>query len=335
MPHQINSIQYLRGIAAIIIVFRHLSDRTDKYHIVAPGLNGFDIGIWGVDLFFVISGFVMVYITKSDQLNFRQVLNFWQRRYLRISPMYYLMTGLMLIVAIFAPNTTELKPSFEHTIKSLLYIPSHKKSPVLGVGWTLNYEMYFYFIFGLTLLLPKKYQTSTMVIGLFGSFLFGLIYPGENAFILQITNPLLIEFLFGYLIGKCFCAEKEWPPFLAVILLVISCISIIYADFKNIDRELRLLIYGIPSAGLVSSLIALEAQNILKFKNKLFLLAGEVSYSLYLVHILVIAAYGKLVMKFSLYENVNGYVLFFFDFVVCFLTATLISKAIEQPLHEY
>ena len=56
--NQINSIQYLRGLAAIVVVIRHLLERTDKYNIIAPGFNGVEIGLWGVDLFFVISGFV-------------------------------------------------------------------------------------------------------------------------------------------------------------------------------------------------------------------------------------------------------------------------------------
>lgn len=331
--NQFKSIQYLRGIAATAIVFRHLSDRTDKYNIIVPGFNGIDIGLWGVDLFFVISGFVMVYITKSDQAGFRYIFNFWIRRYLRISPLYYIMTMVIIFVAMYVPSSTELRPSIEHTINSLLYIPSYNLSPVLGVGWTLNYEMYFYLIFGLVLFFPEKYQTTTMTVWFSGSVLFGFFYQSDNAIILQITNPLLIEFLLGVFIGRFFREEKIWSVAHALIILSVSCLIIIFAELFDMGRELRFLFYGIPCAGLVSALIALEARKVIKFDTKLLLLAGEISFSLYLVHIFVIAGYGKFVMKFSLFEFTNGYILLSFDFIVCFLTATLISKLIEQPLH--
>jgi len=72
----IKSIQYLRGIAAIAVVFRHLSERREKYNIIAAGFNGADIDLWGADLFFVISGFIMVYITKANQANHNYDINF-------------------------------------------------------------------------------------------------------------------------------------------------------------------------------------------------------------------------------------------------------------------
>ena len=331
--NQINSIQYLRGLAAIVVVFRHLSDRTDKYNIIVPGFNGIEMGLWGVDLFFVISGFVMVYITNTGETSFKFILNFWIRRFLRISPLYYIMSIVMLFVAFYMPNSTELKPTFDHTIASFLYIPTSSIFPLLAVGWTLNYEMYFYLIFGLVLFLQGNYQTLVLATWLSGSVVLGFFYHGDNALINQITNPLLIEFLLGVIVGRFFLAEKIWSVTQALIIFFVSCFIIIFVEIIDVGHDFRSLIYGIPCAGLMSALIALEARKVFNFNNKFLLLAGDISYSLYLVHLIVIAAYGKFIMKFSLFDSINGSILLFGDFIVCFLTAILIYKLIEQPLH--
>jgi len=330
----IKSIQYLRGIAAIAVVFRHLSERSEKFNIIAEGFNGDDIGLWGVDLFFVISGFIMVYITKKNQANHKYVINFWLRRFLRISPLYYIMTMLIVIISIYIPGSLDVTPNVERTVKSILYIPNYKNHPVLGVGWTLNYEMYFYLIFGLALFLPYRYQTSAMAAWFFSSVSFGYFYQGDNPFILQITNPLLMEFMFGVFVGTLFLQGKILPITHAIIIMFTSIFVIVFADALDVNKGFRALIYGIPSAGLVLALISLEAKQLLKFDAKLPLIAGDSSYSLYLVHLFVIGGYGKVVMKFTLFDFINGHILLFGGFVVCFLTGALIFKLIEQPLHE-
>jgi peptidoglycan/LPS O-acetylase OafA/YrhL len=320
-------------MAAIAVVFRHLSERSEKYNIVAVGFNGDDIGLWGVDLFFVISGFIMVYITNISQASYRIVINFWLRRFVRISPLYYIMTTLVVIMATYMPGSVDVAPNVERTIKSILYIPNYKIHPVLGVGWTLNYEMYFYFVFGLVLFLSYKYQVLAMAVYLFCSVLFGFFYQGEDPIILQMTNPLLMEFMFGVFVGRLFLQGRILSVTSAIVMLSVSFFVIFFADILDVNRNLRALVYGVPSAGLVSALISLEAKKLLKFDSKLPLLAGDSSYSLYLVHLFVIGGYGKIVMKFTLFEFINGYVLLFCGFIACFLTGVLIFKLLEQPLH--
>ena len=116
----------------------------------------------------------------------------------------------MLFVAFYMPNSTELKPTFNHTIASFLYIPTSSIFPVLAVGWTLNYEMYFYLIFGLVLFLQGKYQIPVLAAWLSGSVILGSFYHGDNALINQTTNPLLIEFLLGVIVARLFLAGKIW-----------------------------------------------------------------------------------------------------------------------------
>ena len=325
----IRSIQYLRGIASCVVVFQHLSDRTVKYNIIAPGLNDFGFGFFGVDLFFIISGFIMIYITKPNQ----SIFKFWLRRFLRISPIYYVLTIISLVIYIYLPNSGQFKPDIYDLINSILYIPTNRGA-IVGVGWSLNYEMYFYFIFGLALFMPAQYQVFAILLFLASSVGLGFIIGINDPFIQQVTSPLLIEFCIGILIGQLFKTGKTFSPRLAFSALGVSIGWIVASVMFGINMDYRVLIFALPCAGLVVSLLSLESKNVFKFDAKLPLLAGEISYSLYLVHIAALAVFGKLVMKFSLFNSINGYALYFFDFMTAFLVAYVVYKTIEQPLHK-
>ena len=129
LQNKITNIQVLRFIAAFSVMMVHLP------------LIGF--GIWGVDIFFVISGFIMMYVTEKNHKNF------FLKRLIRIIPIYWILTFGVFSVAILKPdllnNTTA---DYEHLLKSLFFIPFNKNEtghfPILFLGWTLNYEMIFY-----------------------------------------------------------------------------------------------------------------------------------------------------------------------------------------------
>ncbi|OTA19619.1 acyltransferase [Xenorhabdus beddingii] len=125
-------IEIMRFIAASAVVCVHI-----------PTI---EIGHWGVDVFFIISGFVMMASTKNSGENF------FIKRIIRVAPIYWLFTLGVFMIALIAPkllnNTT---PDFINLFKSILFIPFDKNGighfPILFVGWTLNYEMFFYFLF--------------------------------------------------------------------------------------------------------------------------------------------------------------------------------------------
>jgi peptidoglycan/LPS O-acetylase OafA/YrhL len=129
--NKIEVIQVLRFLAAFSVMMVHLP------------VIGF--GIWGVDIFFVISGFIMMYVTENNQKNFLV------KRIIRIVPLYWILTLGVFSIAIFYPdllnNTTA---NFEHLIKSLFFIPFDKNGsghfPILFLGWTLNFEVIFYIL---------------------------------------------------------------------------------------------------------------------------------------------------------------------------------------------
>ena len=146
------TIQYLRALAAIGIVVFHTMDMTAMRSHFPPAFGEF-----GVDVFFVISGFVIVTITAQSR---RGPLGFWLQRLIRVLPMYWLYTTIVLLALALAPRLFFNERDFDwsYIIKSYLLIPAVNPTiggitPVFSLGWTLYFEMFFYFFFGLCLLL--------------------------------------------------------------------------------------------------------------------------------------------------------------------------------------
>ncbi len=161
------SIQVLRGFAALAIVFFHISemllrytDGTGLFCTVSPVCH---VGASGVvDLFFIISGFVMVESTRHMFQQKRASLTFFTRRLIRIVPLYWFYSTLMLILVLLPFTLQSSVFSATYTLKSFLFIPAlnpanHLPLPLLPQGWTLWYELYFYILFSIFLFLTEEY----------------------------------------------------------------------------------------------------------------------------------------------------------------------------------
>jgi peptidoglycan/LPS O-acetylase OafA/YrhL len=147
----LQSIQLLRGIAALSVVYVHV--------LATP-----NFGLFGVDIFFVISGFVMALVTTKNT----NPTSFFLHRLIRIVPLYWILTTCLVAVIVIAPNllgSTTL--NFANFLKSLFFIPYFKEShliqPFLFVGWTLNYEMLFYLCIALGLMLSSRHYLAIAI----------------------------------------------------------------------------------------------------------------------------------------------------------------------------
>lgn len=201
-------IQYLRGVAALMVVWHHARGQLPGLSLLLP--NGF--GAHGVDLFFAISGFIMVLTTEGKATTPWQ---FFKRRVVRVVPLYWLVTFTLVALILVAPNLlTTVKPTPDTTLMSLLFIPHLSAGnpgmawPILVPGWTLNYEMFFYALFALSLFAPKSLLLLlSMLSALVG---FGwLLGPFEEPMLKTYTSPLLLEFAGGAILGRAWIAS---PP---------------------------------------------------------------------------------------------------------------------------
>jgi exopolysaccharide production protein ExoZ len=206
----IRPIQYLRGIAAMMVVWHHSLGQVDgtmNFIRLPP------FGQYGVDLFFMISGFIMLVTTWDKPVT---PLEFIGNRVRRIVPLYWLTTLLMLGVAIIAPGLFKtLKFDVASILKSLFFIPYDSLSfpgsiwPLLVPGWTLNYEMFFYALFAGTLLVERNWRVPIMVAVLSALVVAGYALHPSGAALQVYTNHMLLEFGAGMILGRIWVMRKH------------------------------------------------------------------------------------------------------------------------------
>jgi exopolysaccharide production protein ExoZ len=291
-------------------------------------------GYIGIDLFFVISGFIMVYIHGNDFLEPKAARIFLIKRVIRIVPLYWLFTIFAASLLFIFPELFSKGKvfSFGHFLASLFFIPWPNTTglifPVLGVGWTLNIEMYFYAIFALTLMLPKKlFLISISLILIFGVLIFNIINVSFPYF-LMIGKPILLEFLIGVYIGWVY--RKKIKLKNPIIWLSISLFVILSNIFLHVDEVYRVIYKGIPSAILIYSLLSLEYKYGCKYCNRYLIILGGASYSIYITHVFF---YKGVIKLFS--NNLPPDLLIFFSVLLSILGGLLVYYSIEKPLYNF
>lgn len=284
------TIQYLRAIAATGVLVFHAGERF--------GFR-FDAGAFGVDLFFVISGFLMVAITTEET----RAGPFMRDRIERIVPIYWLATSVMVVGGLIGlfPN---LELEWWHSIASYLFLPAPSPVtpetwPVLIPGWTLNYEMFFYTIFA-ALLFVRSVALRVMLLSvvLFAVVATGALADSSSPAVNFYSDPIVLEFAFGAWIGLAWKSEDSFKTIPANGLLLSGAILFLAASFAPWDLP-RTVLYGIPSALLLMGALASEQQSTPR-QFKLMEQLGDASYSIYLWHGLAVSVVAMVVVKFGL-----------------------------------
>jgi peptidoglycan/LPS O-acetylase OafA/YrhL len=280
----IQNIQALRAVAATLVIFQHIL-------IVS-------IGSFGVDIFFVISGFVIAYVSVSETPG-----TFVLKRLFRIVPLYWLGTLAVFAVAAVAPSlvnstTTDIVELF----KSLLFIPYVKDNglthPVLFLGWTLNYEMLFYVIFAIALTFGSRAAPFIATIILLSLILIGLLFPIDAEPFRFWTRPLSLEFLFGVWIFVAWHKGIRLPvtPVFALSIAAALVVLMGWEETRKSFDWIEPISFGIPAAAVVVLALACEG----KIKVPAVLLAiGDASYSLYLFHPYLVIPVQKIISHFT------------------------------------
>ena len=279
----IDNVQMLRAIAAMLVVLQHFDNIT--------------IGAFGVDIFFVISGFVIAYVGCTDTPR-----AFILKRLFRLVPLYWLGTLAVFAVACIAPdllNNTTSDPL--DLVKSLLFIPYLKDSgltqPVLFLGWTLNYEMLFYAIFALALAIWPGSPVVPVTVVICSLVSIGVV-SGVRAEPFQFwTDPVMLEFVFGIWIYVAW--EKgwrvTWAPLLSLALAGLFLAVMASKQYLEQD-DLRAFDFGIPAAAIVALVLSCEG----RVRVPAALLAiGDASYSLYLLHPYLVVPAQKIVTQMT------------------------------------
>jgi exopolysaccharide production protein ExoZ len=293
-------IQVLRLFAAVaVIAFHAWGVAPDEFKVPEGAISFFlSHGGHGVDLFFVISGFIISYATRRAAST---PAEFLRRRVERIAPLYFLVTFAVVILAVTFPDTfgTEGWYTPRHILKSLAFIAfTDGQMPVVYLGWSLEYEMYFYLAVALLMALTRDVWRN--VVMFFSALAIVGRIPGvepalgNHAF---FVDPMILEFVLGIIAARLFVKGRvSWPMSVAAACAIGAVLVT--------DPASRVIVSGIPSACLVTAAAFASRKRLTPSWPELALARlGDASYSIYLAQVqtvsLAVASIAGLVPAIS------------------------------------
>ncbi|MEG3975966.1 acyltransferase [Microcoleus sp. herbarium8] len=338
-PHKkLNLLQVYRGIAALLVVLFHLNDMSLDRLKKDTFFNLFESGWSGVDYFFVLSGFIMVYVHRSAIGNKDQLKSFLVKRAVRIYPIYWIVTLIVLVFFLVIPgfaNNQDL--GFGKIITSLLLLPN-QNLPILNVGWTLIYELYFYFLFSIAIWLKPKHSVPILSTLLFVTILHYLKiveFDGGYAFLLNLVfGDMNLEFVLGCLAGYIVIkfaskiSKNRWILFGAANLGYVVLLVIFATTKLEVDR---ISTFGVLATLLIIGSASIDLKDSPKVPQILTYL-GDASYSIFLLHGPLISATTKVLQKANLGKYFDSFFAPALLGLITVVVGCIFYSLIEKPL---
>lgn len=342
----LQSIRALRGIAATLVVIYHACDYANS-HGYPGSKNLFNIGAYGVDIFFVISGYVMLLSLEKKSgttyTPYQTAKNFIARRIIRITPIYWIGTSILYFIYAIQPQRfRNFTASAEDYIASIFFFPTCRVSggstisPILSQGWTLYHEMFFYAIIFGTLLAARRVQLTTKIVplGIVALSLTGAYFSYPNIpWIELITSPLNIEFAVGCAIYKTHQKFRPKQRSIQVGLTLVLAgllLLLLSPDLSHSHRLDRVAWWG-TAAGLVfyGSILA---DPLLQESSLFCKYVGDPSYSTYIFHGLTFSAADLVLKRIGFPEDQLAFISLIAT-ISC-ITGYILFKKLENPIND-
>ena len=307
---RLDNIQALRALAAMMVVILHSYGLgMNAGHDLAFLAGADPWGNAGVDLFFVISGFIMVHIYTARP---HSPGRFLANRVARIVPLYWLVIGLFaLAISRGAMAPVEAGPGQPWTSFLFVSQPVSGSVPLLFVGWTLEYEMFFYLCFAMAIAVAERTRIDLILA------LSGLV--GGSILLLGVGS-IALEFLFGALLARLLPLCKLTAKGGAALTLG-GAVLLALGYGQPAAYEHRVLCFGIPAAMIVAGAVVLPQR-----AGKVAVLLGDASYSLYLIHLFVLAAI------FAIVPAESGWMAVLLALMAAQFYAVALHRLVERPL---
>jgi exopolysaccharide production protein ExoZ len=322
------SIQLLRFVAAVFVVISH-SDYIYMAYARVPDRStayAFGFGAVGVHIFFVISGFVMYSATfgAGRPISWK---SFLFRRFVRIYPIYWLYAALFLALMYGRGDSIR----FDLIAKSLLLIPGYS-SLIIGQGWTLSYELYFYVCFAACIWLGMVRSLAALSVIFIALIAMRKLLPTSIGAIDIISNPLLLEFVLGALIATAIISGFRVPTVASVSLIVVAVVAYTVGLWFGYQRLPSLIVWGIPSAILVLGVSTLELDGSLSSAILDIAWLGDSSYSLYLLHPILLFPILAPIAMFTQTAPLERILICLAASIIACLISIFAYSKIEKPL---
>jgi exopolysaccharide production protein ExoZ len=277
------SVQALRAVAAMAVVLCHFN----QVYLMVGGRPDAAILLFplssGVDLFFVISGFIMVYSSETLFGSPMAWRTFLGRRLLRIVPLYWITTAIAIPLMSLPFDWVTLTESLffiPHRIPNDTIVPLH------GVGWTLNFEMFFYAVFASFIWLARRAAITSICVALCTIAICGYYFSPHAVPFSYWSDPIILEFVFGMGIAILHRTGLQLPGWLRILLIVFGSLAVWFSAQHMPPSGLRFLLWGIPSAMVFAGTVLGRQPDFGRFAGFIKLM-GDSSYALYLIHPLV------------------------------------------------
>lgn len=332
----LGNVQALRAIAALMVVVVHAYAVESTYLPGRPWTTPFHIlGTYGVDLFFVISGTVMLVSTASWFGERGAPRRFLARRATRIYPPYWIVTAFVLVAYLVVPTATgEHRSARPDILASFLVLPQ-RAEPLLVVGWTLSYELIFYVVFAAALAFRRRYLVVVATIWLLAVIAIGAFGPHANPWVRVLGSWFNLEFAFGMLIGAAVLRGAFVAPrtlfALAAVLVVAVCVATAYSGREYLDVAWwRPFAVAGPMALLVYASLGLERHGMLA--PRWLRAQGDASYALYLWHVPVVGAIGLALHRIHLHGAPARLSIVVGGYALAIAVSFLAYAYVERPL---
>lgn len=333
---KLDGIQTLRGIAAVVVAVFHFSVLERAFYgpdLLLPSFAGY--GRAGVDLFFVISGFIMVLVTGNAASGARSAYEFLIKRAIRIYPPYWIVT--LVVLGIWWLSSGQqfgmLIGKDPNWIASFTLWPQDRY-PVLLVGWTLIHEMYFYLVFAALLFAPIKWRRALLLFWALVVIAASLLRFEPAAAVGKVVlSPLTLEFILGGLVAWVRPRVNGffWSAIvLSVIWVVASAALLGFAPTHEQFEEAwsRVLVLGPASAFLV---FAFTDPNRAAVWPKSLVALGDASYALYLLHVPLFSLSRHLWNNFSVPGILDNAVALVLMLALSIALSFPFFRRVEQP----
>jgi len=326
-------VQALRAVAASLVVVHHSITMWLDWVMRRPSAPHWNNGATGVDIFFVISGFVMAISLPGLACKPNKAGVFLWRRFTRVVPLYWgALTYKLLQLQLWPTRSPNAILTPWRIASSYLFIPARNGNgdmfPIVTVGWTLNYEVFFYFLFATALALnvsPLAFLTPCLT----AIALVGMLRPQSWPDFTALASPLVIEFLFGVILAHFAMRRKLPGKRLAAVLLVGGFATLMLIPVAQ--APWGLLRWGLPAAAVVTGAVALEGQ-LGRRLPKWLLAAGDASYALYLSHTFILPYLGNAMRRAHMTGTPALFVALVAGLGICLPVAALVHNYVERPL---
>lgn len=343
-------LQLLRGVAATGVVIEHLLQRYGQRGALVGELPGFAerLGQTGVAAFFAISGFIMVHVAYRGDGAGRDPSpgDFLRSRYLRVAPLYYLTTLLMIAfeaaTRAFSTRADARMPTLDELALSFAFVPHRGANgliqPVYELGWTLQYEMFFYLLFALGLLLPGRRGGLAVMAALLALVAIGTgvgappVSRGVEIAAYVFTRPILLFFAVGIALGLL---RRRWqarlPMLPAPVMALAGLAGLALAATRGegavalvgvgFALACNVLVRAAPPVGRAGRSFAAASQGF-----------GDASYSVYLTHSFLLGAFAAVTAPLAARGPVALVALLLLGGLCCTVAGWIVWRLVEVPI---